>query len=135
MLAPSVLDFQNSGPHLQEFSSKKILSAVLAGDAWEGKCSLALEQEFAEVTGGICGCSLVSFDCHGLCGRRVPWSWRVTAVTTVVLLEIKEPSVHSHNCSGPCCESADFVEVMISVEVVFCCTSGDLGIGDFGSSS
>lgn len=90
-------------------------------------------QEFAEVTAGACGCSLVSFEFHDLCGRRVPWSWRVTAVTTVVLLEIKESSVHSHNCSGPCCKSDGFVEV-ISVEVMFSCRSSDLGIGGFGSS-
>lgn len=56
-------------------------------------------------------------------------------MTTVVLLEIKESSVPSHNCSGPPCQSAGFVEVMVSVEVVFCCRSRDLGFGDFGCSS
>lgn len=30
MLAPSVLDFQNSGPHLQEFSSKKKITQCCA---------------------------------------------------------------------------------------------------------
>lgn len=95
---------------------------------------MPLEQELAEVTGGVCGCSLVSFDSHDLSGRRAPCSWRVTAVTTVVLLQIKESSVPSHNCSGPCCRSADFVEVMVSVEVVFYCRSSDLGAGHFGSS-
>lgn len=75
--------------------------------------------EFAEVTGGVCGCSLVSFDLCALCGRRVPWSWRVTAASTVVLLEIKESSVPSHNCSGPRCTSDGFVEAVIGVAVVF----------------
>lgn len=54
----------------------------------------------------------MSSDFHDPCGRRVPWSWRVTAVTTV-LLEIKESSVHSHNRSGPCGKSDDFLVEVI----------------------
>lgn len=64
MLAPSVLDLQNSGPHLQEFSSKKKKNNQCC-PGWRclrRKVQLALGAGVAEVTGGTCGCSLVSFD-------------------------------------------------------------------------
>lgn len=42
MLAPSVLDFQNSGPHLQEFSSKKITQCCASWRCLGRKVQLGL---------------------------------------------------------------------------------------------
>lgn len=131
MLAPSILDFQNSAPQstgIEQQRSDSVLEMV--------------EKESAACPGSRSWLrSLLGLWVF----TGVFWlPWPVWEGSSLVLqgdtshhsqLEIKESSVHSHNCSGPCYKSGDFVEVGISVEVVFHCRSSDLGIGDFGSSS